>query len=310
MSSGPFYWRYLVWPQFAGVLFLLAALISVRRHLSFKLNDLSVLGIVFVPVSLAVFGAEHLAGAQFIMPLVPAWMPGRLFWTYFVGCALLAAAISMVAMKYVRLSASLLGLMFVVFILSIHLPNVVEHPKDRFVWAVALRDLVFALGAWALAGSLMRERRVHMAGPLIASCRMIIAVVLLFFGIEHFLHPQFAPGVPLEQLTPAWIPVRSAWGYLIGAMLLISGVLMLLKKQARAAAIWLGIAITLVVLLIYLPLLVVAKQPSQVNTAVNYIADTLLFAGSIFLLAAAIPSRPERSDLVREPSVIPNSFGA
>jgi hypothetical protein len=31
-------------------------------------------------------------------------------------------------------------------------------------------------------------------------------------------------------------------------------------------------------------------SPSEVNDAVNYVADTVLFAGSIFLLAAAIPA--------------------
>jgi len=34
---------------------------------------------------LAVFGAEHLSGAKFIMLGVPSYMPGRLFWAYFVA---------------------------------------------------------------------------------------------------------------------------------------------------------------------------------------------------------------------------------
>lgn len=294
------YWRYLFWPQLAGVLFFVIALVSVRRQLSFKLFDVTALGRVFVPASLAVFGAEHLAGANFIMQMVPAWIPGRLFWAYFVGFALFAAAISIVLMKYVRLSASLLGLMFVLFVLLIHLPNVVGHPKDRFAWAVAVRDLVFALGAWGLAGTLIKERRVHASRRLIASCRVVAAVVLLFFGIEHFLHPEFTPGVPLGQLTPTWIPVRLVWGYFTGAILLVGGALMLIDRQARAAATWLGIAIALLVPLIYLPMLAVAARPSEMNTAVNYIADTLLFAGSILLLAAAIPETPrlERSEVV------------
>jgi hypothetical protein len=157
------------------------------------------------------------------MQMVPPWIPGRLFWAYFVGVALFAAAISIVSMKQVRLSASLLGTMFILFVLSIHLPNVMRNPKDRFAWTVALRDLVFAIGAWAMVGTQMEERHVPVAHRVIASCRIVFAGVLLFFGIEHLLHPEFAPGVPLEQTTPAFIPLRSAWGYLIGATLLVNG---------------------------------------------------------------------------------------
>jgi uncharacterized membrane protein len=292
------YWRLLFWPQFAGVLFLITALIPVRRQLSFSHGDLPALGRVFVPVSLAVFGAEHLVSANFMVQMVPPWMPGRLFWAYFVGCALFAAAISIVSMRHVRLSATLLGIMFLVFVLSMHLPNVMRNPKDRFAWAVALRDLLFAAGAWALAGA-QRDGRIQAAPRVIATCRVVFALVLLFYGIEHVLHPEFAPGVPLEQSTPAWIPVPPVWGYLIGAILLMSGVSILMNRQARAAGTWLGVAITLVVAFIYLPMLVVAAQPSEMNTAVNYIADTLLFAGSIFLLAGAIPAGADIPDFER-----------
>jgi len=43
---------------------------------------------------LAVFGALHLYGPQFVKDLVPRYMPGRMFWVYFVGCALIAASLS------------------------------------------------------------------------------------------------------------------------------------------------------------------------------------------------------------------------
>jgi hypothetical protein len=41
-------------------------------------------------------------------------------------------------------------------------------------------------------------------------------------------------------------------------------------------------------IVIYSPLLVVAKQGSEINEAVNYIADTLLFGGALLLLAQAL----------------------
>jgi hypothetical protein len=48
---------------------------------------------------LAVFGALHLFGPQFVKDLVPPYMPGRMFWVYFVGCALIAASLSIATPK-------------------------------------------------------------------------------------------------------------------------------------------------------------------------------------------------------------------
>jgi len=99
VTSRYVFWRFLFWPQVAGLVFLCIAFVSVRRQLSFKLDSLTILGRVFVPASLAVFAAEHLAGANFIMQMVPSWIPGRLFWAYFFGFAMFASSASIILMK-------------------------------------------------------------------------------------------------------------------------------------------------------------------------------------------------------------------
>jgi uncharacterized membrane protein len=268
---------FIFWPWLSGLILLAAGLVAVRRELARApgLDKLIALGPVFVAASLAAFGAEHLAGARFVMQVVPPWMPGRLFWTYFVGVALVCAAVSFVFMRYVRLSATLLSVMFFLFVLTIHLPRVAANPKDRIAWAVALRDLAFAGGAWALAG-----------GRLAITSRFLVAIPVIFFGVEHFLHPEFAPGVPLGKLTPSWVPFGILWGYLTGAVLLSGGVAVLAAWRSRIAATGIGLVLTLLVLLLYLPIFAMARQPPELLEALNYVADTLLFAGTMLTLAS------------------------
>ena len=55
-------------------------------------EKLITLGSVFMAVPLAMFGTDHLCSPGPIKDIVPSWMPAHLFWTYLVGCALLAAA--------------------------------------------------------------------------------------------------------------------------------------------------------------------------------------------------------------------------
>lgn len=71
----------------------------------------------------------------------------------------------------------------------------------------------------------------------------------------------------------------------MSALLLLAGVAVVVHRHARLAATWLAIAVTLSVLLLYIPLMVLAPTVE----AMNYVADTLLFAGTIWLLAEASP---------------------
>ena len=45
------------------------------------------LGRILFAAPLLVFGVQHFLYARFIATLVPAWIPGRLFWAYFIGVA-------------------------------------------------------------------------------------------------------------------------------------------------------------------------------------------------------------------------------
>jgi uncharacterized membrane protein YphA (DoxX/SURF4 family) len=184
----------------------------------------------------------------------------------------------------------LLGIMFVLFVLMIHLPNVAANPRDRILWAVALRDLSFAGGAFALAATKTRQWREGISNALLLIARAFVAFPLLFFAVEHILHPQFAPGVPLPKLTPASVPFPHVLATIVAAFLLVAGVCLLIGKYARTTTTWLGLVLVLLTFLFYLPILAVARQSAQITEGLNYVADTMLFAGMVLFLAAAMPS--------------------
>jgi uncharacterized membrane protein len=275
----------------AGLLLFFVALWAAKSDIARTggLDKIVVLSNLCFAIPLAVFGAEHLSGANFIMFCVPSYMPWRLFWAYFVGFALLAASLSIATKIQVRWSGLLFGIMMVLFVAMVHIPRVVASPGDRYAWVIVFREMSFAGGAWALAANAMGGEG---KSKLISVGRVLIAIAAIFFGVEHFLHPAGCPGVPLEKLTPAWIPARLLIGYLTGAILLVAGASILLKKQTRIAATYLGAWILLLVLFIYGPILIVQLSDPSTGVKVegiNYFADTLLFAGAILALASATP---------------------
>jgi uncharacterized membrane protein YphA (DoxX/SURF4 family) len=281
------------WMGFAGLLYLVAGIFIIRKEISAARgwDKLIALGCVFFAASLAAFAPEHFyGGPAYIQSMAPSWMPVRSFWPYFVGCALLAAATSLTLRKFVRLSSTLLGLMFFLFVCLIYLPSLLAHLTNRFAWTFALRDLSFAAGAWALAGLHSRGSSPRLSKWMILFGRIVVASAAIFFAIQHFLHPELAPGVPSQKVTPAWVPLGPVWGYLAGAVLLVAGAALLIDKKARPAAASIGLLITILTLLLYVPMLAMASEPAQMMEGINYVADTLLFAGAALLVARALPS--------------------
>src|SRR5688572_1977439 len=94
------------------------------------LDKITKLGRYFLAVPMVVFGIQHFLYAEFIVHLVPAWIPGRLFWTYFAGVALFAAGLGIIINVLPRLAAILLGLMISIWIVILHIPRIFEFPGD------------------------------------------------------------------------------------------------------------------------------------------------------------------------------------
>ena len=269
-----------------GVALLLGLLLVRTRFRAASGPDRAVvLGPVFEAVALAVFAAEHFTAAQDLMAIVPRWLPGPLFWTYFVGAAWLAAAISFIAWRLVRWSAPLVALMFLIIVVTIDLPNLPAHIGERLFWTLTVRELSFAGGAMVLAGSVWP--RSIASNTLIRVGRAIVAGTLIFYGIQHFLFPLFVPGVPLEKLTPEWVLFPTVLAYLVGIILVLGGIGLFIRPTIRIAAATAGIMLGLLTAFFYVPILALEINTELAIEGLNYVFDTLLFAATALLAGLA-----------------------
>ncbi|HTW81374.1 MAG TPA: hypothetical protein VME23_17640 [Terracidiphilus sp.] len=272
----------------AGLLVIAAGIVARRHDLKgASLPDRAIpLGRVFVAASLATFGALHLASARGLSSMVPKYMPWPLFWVYLVGFGLIATALSLIFDKAVRWSGLMCGGMFLLFVAMLDLPAITTMFHDRFGAALFVREISFGSGLIALSASMGEPTRGK--SRMVAICRTVFGLVAIFYGVETVLHPEFLPGVPLEKVTPAWEPAARLWGYAIGAFLLVCGAFILANRWAKKAGAWLGVAIAVAVIVVYLPMLGPAHGTDQMVEALDYIFDTLLFAGTALILAEGI----------------------
>src|SRR6266481_3404889 len=237
-------------------------------------------GRIFVAISLVVFGVQHFIYGGFVATLVPAFMPGRLFWAYFVGVAFVAAAIGILTRMLARPAATMLGVMFFLFVVLLHIPRIVGNSSNGNEWTSGFVALAMCGGAWILASAAPLEER-ETADPFLKLGRYFFAVAFVAFGIQHFVYARFAAG-----LGPPWFLGRPLWAYLTGAVFIAAGITILLGKMARLAATLLGTLISLFFLLLYVP-----RITAQLHNPGPWTSgfEVLALCGSAMVLANTLP---------------------
>lgn len=286
LASAPFgipltpFWIYI-----CALLVFLIGLIKIipelpRRH---GIDKLMPFGRLFYAVPIAVFASEHFTITETIAALVPRWIPAHTFWVYLVGIGFFCAALSITVLIQARPAAALVGMTFLIFVVVMDLPAAFANPHNRFLWALAARELAFSGGALAFV--------ISPHSRLLAIPRLFVGIPCLFYGVEHWLHPAYVPAIPLNKLTPEWIPGRVELSYFVGTVLIVAGICLVANNRTRLAATALGLTVLLAILCVYLPMLIAA--PKDV-VALNFFFDTLLFCGTILLLANALDTRTVR----------------
>jgi uncharacterized membrane protein len=279
------------WPLILGLSFLVAGILSYRKDVlavkSRGIFAITVLGPTFIAAALAAFAGEHFTIAKAMTGLVPKWMPAQLFIVYFVGVAHLCAALSLVAKRYVRWAALGLAIMFAMFVLTLYLPSVVRNPHVRIAWIFPFREGTYAMGGLALFATAVRHRAPRFANRIAIIVQIWTAVTLIFFGSQNVLYPQFTPGVPDNRPTLPWVPFPHAIAYAVGLLLIFFGATALVRRYSIPAIASGGLVMVVLTLGLFVPEFFLAHTAAQWLEAINFIFDTLLFGGTLFVIANA-----------------------
>jgi uncharacterized membrane protein YphA (DoxX/SURF4 family) len=126
---------------------------SLNRAWDSAMNKLIGSGPYLFAASAVVFGIDHFLLLNFIASLVPAWIPGPLFWAYFTGAAFIVAGACIATGWMARWAAFWLGMMFLLWFLLLHGPRVMgaPHSQDPNEWSSAFIALGMCGGSWIIA---------------------------------------------------------------------------------------------------------------------------------------------------------------
>ncbi len=256
-------------------------------------------GCVLLALPMVIFGVEHFLFANFVAMIVPPWVPWHLFWTYFVGIALIAAGVAILVKREAQLAGFLLGAMILAFVLLIHSRLLARWPGDVFAANPifgpypgrlhnACKDLGLSGAAFLFAGTQSETWKLQHKDKVFTIGRVLFAIAVTALGLLHFVYPEFAPGVqPMSAAVKFPLPWQPAWSYLTGIAFLAAGIAIFLNSKVRLAATLLGLLILLFGLIVWVPWL--AAHPEDMAGG-NYLKDMGL-AGGALLMAGALPKK-------------------
>ncbi len=104
-------------------------------------------------IPFGIFGVMHFLNGSAMAGYVPSFIPGGVFWVYLVGVALIAACVSIIIGKYTKMACLLLALMLIIFVLTMHLPGVLNEATQQASMPMLLKDAALAGAALILSNN-------------------------------------------------------------------------------------------------------------------------------------------------------------
>jgi putative oxidoreductase len=125
----------------------------------------------------------------------------------------------------------------------------------------------------------------------------ILAIVMLFFGIQHFLHPY-----DLLVKVPDFLPGGIAWVYFVGVAFILAALSFMTNIWVKAAAYLLALLLFTFVFTIHLPnYMDTADQAYRQMALTNLLKDSALAAFALYIASNARHQRIlEETDVKEE----------
>lgn len=103
------------------------------------------LACVFFAIIAGLFGIYHLIYAENLAKKVPDFVPGGVIWVYISAIAFIVFAIAILLNKYTKYACYALGVMLIIFILTVHVPIVISE-EDPYIKQETLLMMIKDIG--------------------------------------------------------------------------------------------------------------------------------------------------------------------
>ncbi|MBE1162180.1 DoxX family protein [Dyella acidiphila] len=226
------------------------------------MRDTSMGQVLFAVAILALGGLSLGSGDfAFVWQPVPAALPGRVELAYLSGTVLCVCGVGLLVRPTVALASFVLTLYTLVWLLALHVPQIIAAPLQEMNWGGAGEIATLLAASWILYASHTAPWRrfyvMHLTGDhAIGYARIVFALGVPLVGLEHMLY-----STATASMVPAWLPYRTGWAYATGAAHIAAGLAILFAVLPRLAAALETLMMGIFTVLVWIP--AVMAVPTQ-----------------------------------------------
>lgn len=121
------------------------------------MKKMTTIGRILFAIPFGVFGINHFLMTDYYLGILTSFIPLGPYTIILTGIMLIAACISIISKKFVKLSTILLAILLFIFIVTIHIPHLfIDADKTATIIAL-LKDISLMGGSLMIAGIYSEE---------------------------------------------------------------------------------------------------------------------------------------------------------
>ncbi|HLX91995.1 MAG TPA: hypothetical protein VKR32_09955 [Puia sp.] len=133
--------------------------VLIFRHF-YNQDPLIFIARVAFALALTVFGILHIVYFDYIQTLIPSWIPFPKFWGWVIPGVFFATALASVV--NIRLITGIFGLMFLCWVIILHMPRVISSPHVEPEWTSLFVALAMGAIGFMLTGKKNEEQKISL----------------------------------------------------------------------------------------------------------------------------------------------------
>lgn len=116
------------------------------------MKNLAPIGRILFALPFAVFGINHLVMMDYYLGMLTSFIPLGGYTIILTGLVMIAVSISIITKKFIKLSTLILAGLLLIFILTIHIPHLLDGSERAPILIALLKDISLMGGSLMIAG--------------------------------------------------------------------------------------------------------------------------------------------------------------
>jgi len=121
------------------------------------MKNITTIGRVLFAIPFGIFGINHFIMTDYYVGLLTSFIPLGAYTIILTGIMLIATSISILTKKFVKVSTIILAILLFVFIVTIHIPHLLNGGEKTITLIALLKDISLLGGSLMIAGIYSEE---------------------------------------------------------------------------------------------------------------------------------------------------------